>query len=171
MGGIHSSDAFRFILERERSRSERTGQIFSLVLFGPNSGNGTAAATLARLGNDITRKIRKSDEVGWYDGNRIGAILIGTSAEGAWQFIEIIKKRIEEVEPDLICTVYSYPSPSMNSNVYGEASKEHQAPSEHKTSFNAKANSSTVLRDNGKSAERLDILFARPVPIWKRLGG
>jgi len=149
-GGIHSSDAFRAILERERSRSERTGQIFSLVLFGVNSGNGTAAATLARLGNDITRKIRKSDEVGWYDGNRIGTILIGTSAEGAWQFIEIIKKRIEEAEPDLICTVYSYPSPGINSNVHGEASKEHQTPSEH-------------------SVERLDILFARPIPIWKRL--
>ena len=88
--------------------------------------------------------------MGWYDGNRIGTILIGTSAEGAWQFIEIIKKRIEEAEPDLICTVYSYPSPGINSNVHGEASKEHQSPSEH-------------------SVERLDILFARPIPIWKRL--
>ena len=36
-------------------------------------------------------------------------------------------------------------------------------------SFNAKANSSTVLPDNGKPVERLDILFARPIPIWKRL--
>ena len=76
LGGIYSDDAFRAILERERARSERTGHIFSLVLFGFNSGNGTAATTLARLGNDITRKIRKSDEVGWYDGNRIGTILI-----------------------------------------------------------------------------------------------
>ena len=150
LGGIHSSDAFRAVLERERSRSERTGQIFSLVIFGFNSGNGTGAASLARLGNDITRKIRKSDEVGWYDENRIGTILIGTSAEGAWQFIEIIKKRIVEVEPDLICTVYSYPLPSIHSNVHGESSEEHQTPSEH-------------------TAERLDILFARPIPIWKRL--
>src|SRR3989304_602638 len=143
LGGIHSSDAFRAVLERERSRSERTGQIFSLVIFGFNSGNGTGTEMLARLGNDITRKIRKSDEVGWYDENRIGTILIGTSAEGASQFIEIIKKRIVEVEPDLICTVYSYPSPCNNSNVHREASKEHQANSEH-------------------TAERLGILFARP---------
>src|SRR3990170_3277312 len=147
--GIHSSDAFRAVLERERARSERTGQIFSLVIFGINSGNGTGTEMLARLGNDINRKIRKSDEVGWYDENRIGTILIGTSAEGAWQFIEIIKKRILEVEPDLICTVYSYPSPCIHSNVHGESSEEHQTPSEH-------------------TAERLDILFARPVPIWKR---
>src|SRR3990172_9343952 len=169
LGGIHSSDAFRAVLERERSRSERTGQIFSLVIFGFNSGNGTGTEMLARLGNDITRKIRKSDEVGWYDENRIGTILIGTSAEGAWQFIEIIKKRIVEVEPDLICTVYSYPSPCIHSNVHGEDTKDQQTPSEHKMSFNAKANSSTVLPDNGKSVERLDILFARPIPIWKRL--
>src|SRR3990170_1398630 len=148
--GIHSSDAFRAVLERERARSERTGQIFSLVIFGIKSGNGTAAATLARLGNDITRKIRKSDEVGWYDENRIGTILIGTSAEGAWQFVDIIKKRVEEVEPDLICTVYSYPSHGIHSNVHGESPKDQQTPSEH-------------------TVERLDILFARPIPMWKRL--
>ena len=150
LDGIHSSDAFRSILERERARSERTGQIFSLVLFGVNSGNGTAAATLARLGNDITRKIRKSDEVGWYDGNRIGTILIGTSAEGAWQFIEIIKKRVEEIEPELICTVYSYPSNGVHSDVHGEVSKDQQTTSE-------------------QTVKRLDILFAQPIPIWKRL--
>ncbi|OGC94617.1 MAG: hypothetical protein A2W25_09325 [candidate division Zixibacteria bacterium RBG_16_53_22] len=150
LGGIYSDDAFRAILEREKARSERTGQIFSIVLFECKNGNGTNVATLTRLGNDITRRIRKSDEVGWYDGNRIGTILAGSSTERAWQFVEAIKETIEGVDPGLICSVYTYPSPCISSNVHGETTKEHQTLSELAASLNVKANSSTVMPDAGK---------------------
>jgi lipopolysaccharide/colanic/teichoic acid biosynthesis glycosyltransferase len=155
LGSIHSSDLFRVILERERARSERTGQIFSLVIFGINSRNGIDTATLESLGNDITQKIRKSDEIGWYDGNRIGTILTGTSAEGACRFVEIVKKRNEEIEPNLTCTVYSYPFSGIHSDNPHEFSKERQ-------------NTGTDLSSSKCSAERLETLFAQPIPIWKR---
>jgi len=152
LGGIHSSDAFRTILERERARAERTGQLFSLVVFGIDKENGTNGASLERLGYVLGQKVRICDEVGWYDGNRIGTILPGTSAEGARQFSDIIKERIKDVAPRLTCTIYSYPSSWMESDLYQKDSKEAQA------SF-----------DTAKSIERLEILFARPIPIWKRL--
>jgi lipopolysaccharide/colanic/teichoic acid biosynthesis glycosyltransferase len=156
LGSIHSSDSFRIILERERARSERTGQIFSLVIFGINGRNGADTATLESLGNDITKKIRKSDEIGWYDGNCIGTILTGTSAEGASRFVEIVKKRNEEIEPKLTCTVYSYPSSGIHSDNPHEFSKERQS-------------TETDLSSSKCSAERLEVLFAQPIPIWKRV--
>ena len=152
LGGIHSSDAFRTILERERARAERTSQLFSLVVFGFDKENETDDASLERLGNVLGQKVRICDEVGWYDGNRIGIILPGTSAEGARQFTDIIKERIKDVAPRLTCTIYSYPSSGMKSDVHQKDSKEAQAP------FHT-----------GESIKRLDILFARPIPIWKRL--
>jgi len=151
-GGIHSSDAFRTILERERARAERTGQSFSLAVFGIDKENGTDAASLERLGYVLVQKVRICDEVGWYDGNRIGAILPGTSAEGARQFTDIIKERIKDFAPHLTCTIYSYPSSLKKSDVHQKDLKESQAP------FHT-----------GKSIRRLEILFARPIPIWKRL--
>ena len=152
LGSIHSSDAFRTILDRERARAERTGQFFSLVVFGIVRENGTDAASLERLGNVLVQKVRVCDEVGWYDGNHIGTILPGTSAEGARQFADIIKERIKDVAPRLTCTIYSYPSSWIKSDVHEKDSKEAQAPF-----------------DTGKSIERIEVLFARPIPIWKRL--
>ena len=143
LDGIYTCDAFRAILEKVRARSERSGEIFSLVLFSCNNGNGTNVATLTRLGKDITRRTRKSDEVGWYDGNCIGTILPGSSAEEAWQFVEVIKKRIGDVDPGLICTVNTYPSPRSNSNVQWETTKEHQPLTELTAPFNVQAKSST----------------------------
>ena len=149
---IHSSEAFRTILERERARAERTGQCFSLVVFGIDKEDGTNEAFLERLGAILGQKIRVCDEVGWYDRTRIGAILPGTSAEGARQFTDVIKERIKEVAPSLTCTIYSYPTLGMKSDVTLKDSVETQA------SFTT-----------GKSIGRLEILFARPIPIWKRL--
>jgi lipopolysaccharide/colanic/teichoic acid biosynthesis glycosyltransferase len=154
-GAIHSSDSFRLTLERERARSERTGQIFSLVIFGINSRNGIDTATLESLGNDIAQKIRKCDEIGWYDGKHIGTILTGTPAEGACRFVEIIKKRNEEIGPDLTCTVYSYPSSGIHSDNPHEFSKERQS-------------TGTDLSSSKCSAERLEVLLAPQIPIWKR---
>ena len=152
MNGIHSSGAFRDILDREVSRAERTGQIFSLVVFGIEKGNGTDAASLERLGHALGQKVRRCDEVGWYDGDRIGTILPGTSAEGAWQFAEIVKERIKDEAPRMTCAIYSYPSSWMKSDARQTDSKEAQAP------FPA-----------GKSIEPPGKLFARPIPMGKQL--
>ncbi len=142
LGGIYSYDAFRVIFEKTRARSERTGETFSLVLLRCNNGNGTDVAMLARLGKDIIRRTRKSDEVGWYDGNHIGAILAGSSAEEAWEFVEVVKQRIEGFDPGLIFTVHTYPSSCIDSNVQGETTKDPEVLSDALALFNMQARSS-----------------------------
>ena len=169
MGVIHSSDSFRIILERERARSERTGHIFSLVIFGINHGKGTDTALLEHLGNVLVQKVRMSDDVGWYEEGRIGTLLPGTSAEGAWQFIDIIKKKIGEAESSLNCTVYSYPHLSNGSGIRGKTSEEQETRLNHMSSLDVTANFPPVASSIGTSVKPLEILFARPIPIWKRL--
>jgi lipopolysaccharide/colanic/teichoic acid biosynthesis glycosyltransferase len=152
LNGIHTADAFRAILERERSRAERTGQVFSLVVFGFEKEHNTdTAAQLERLGHVLGRKVRICDEVGWYDGNRIGTVLPGTSAEGARQFAEIIKERIQGTPLPLTCAIYTYPASWLESD-------------DHPNSKGGRASS-----PDGKSIEPLDDLFVRSIPVGKRL--
>jgi lipopolysaccharide/colanic/teichoic acid biosynthesis glycosyltransferase len=170
LGSIHSSDLFRFILERERARAERTGHIFSLVLFGFNHGKGTDATLMEQLGTVLVNKVRMSDEVGWYEeGKSMGAILPGTTTEGASQFIKIIRKNIGEVEFSLESTIYTYPNSLNNSDRRKEAGDENGDRSNHMSSINITAKSSPMIPNNGKSLESIEVLFARPIPLWKRM--
>lgn len=140
--GIYSQDAFRVVFEKAKARSQRTGESFSLVLFGCRNGNGADIATLARLGKDIIRKTRKSDEVGWYGGNCIGAILPGSSADEAWKFVEIVKKRTEGADAGLNCAVYTYPSVRTESNVERQTAEEPETLSEPPALFKVQSASS-----------------------------
>ena len=143
-------------LDRERARAERTGHIFSVVLFRFNHGEPADPALLERLGAVLTEKVRLSDEVGWYEkGNSIGTLLPGTSAEGARQFIEIVRDRMGEAAVGLANTVYTHPY-SLN-----DLLESHPDDSEEPTK------SRHSDRDNGKSAKSTDLLFAHRPPFWK----
>jgi lipopolysaccharide/colanic/teichoic acid biosynthesis glycosyltransferase len=167
---IHSQDSFRMILERERARAERTGHIFSLVIFSFNHGKGTDADMLEQLGTVLVQKVRMSDEVGWYDeGKSIGTLLPGTTANGAAQFIEILRKKIGEVESSLESTIYTYPNLLDNSDRLTEAADESDNRSNHISSINVKEKSSPMKPNNGKSLKSIEVLFARPIPLWKRM--
>ena len=170
LGVIHSPDSFRMILERERARAERTGHIFSLVIFCFNHGKGTDAVMLEQLGTVLVQKVRMSDEVGWYDeGKSIGALLPGTTANGAAQFIEILRKKIgEEVESSLVSTVYTYPNSLDTTDGCKEAAEERDTRSKSMASLFATANSSPMTPSPGTTARPLEVLYARPFPLWKR---
>ena len=169
LGGIHSQDSFRIIMERERARAERTGHIFSLVIFSFNHGKGTDAALLEQLGTFLVQKVRMSDEVGWYDeGKSIGSLLPGTTAKGAAQFIEILRKNIGEVKFSLVSTVYTYPCSLDNTDGCKEAAEDRDTRSKTMLSLFATANSSPMTPSPGTTARPLEVLYARPFPLWKR---
>ena len=169
LGGIHSSDAFRSMIERERARAERTGHVFSLVIFSSNGGGRNGNSLLERLGTLLVQKVRISDDVGWYEEKKsIGALLPGTSAEGAWKFIDVVMKKIEEDKSRLVCNVYTYPKLLNDSfRFIKEAENEHGSGSNHKSSMIA--TSSPTTKNNGKSSEAIEILVARPITLWKRM--
>jgi len=169
LGGIHSPDSFRIILERERARAERTGHVFSLVIFSSNNGKGNDAIILEQLGSVLLQKVRMSDEVGWYDeGNSIGTLLPGTTANGAAQFIDILRKKIGKVESDLVSTVYTYPNSLDTSDGCKEAAEERDPRSKSMLSLLSTANSSPMSPSPGTTARPLEVLYAHRFPLWKR---
>jgi lipopolysaccharide/colanic/teichoic acid biosynthesis glycosyltransferase len=78
-----SADAFSEILVRERSRAERSGRPVSLVVFELEGMTAEEATDLLRT---LIGTVRLTDEIGWFDESRIGAVLPDTPPEGARVF-------------------------------------------------------------------------------------
>lgn len=80
---VSSLQEFRAAIERERARADRSRHCFSLVIFetGTTDSSGSNAESLAEV---LAMRLRSTDQVGWFEKRRIGALLYSTSAAGAW---------------------------------------------------------------------------------------
>jgi len=126
---LHSPEEIRAILWRERSRADRTGHVFSFVVFSlpardadvsRASGAGTVygrdgcAVTVdkdfAELAQGLFRRARSIDEIGWFDDVRIGAVLPDTGSEGARKFADDVCRLTAMAGPRPNCKMYTYPS-------------------------------------------------------------
>ena len=108
-GQICSKEEFVKIIENERARADRNNHYFSLILFDIAS-IGIEKVAIERLIESISRRIRKIDNVGWYDNQHIGVILPYTSDHGARKFAALICYALEVSDATSICNIYTYPS-------------------------------------------------------------
>jgi len=163
IGSIHSIEAFRDILERERARAERTGHEFSVVVFDARRQNGTAIACLKDLARTLASRVRTSDEVGWFSDRSIGIALPATSAEGAWKFADDVTTRADSTTVSLDRTVYTYPTKSAKS---GDNPKDSDPV--RRSADGSGSNEGPLMHDGGRSIEPLDKVLTRGMPAWKR---
>jgi hypothetical protein len=103
--GICSEEEFHFILGREKARADRNGHGFSLVAIEVQS-----PADLPFLTEHLLKRIRTTDEIGWFADNTLGVFLYNTSALGAWQFVNNSSKNTGDDFSISECSVYSYPN-------------------------------------------------------------
>lgn len=111
--------AFRRALSVERSRADRTGQPLSLIMVcepggteGPSHDGGGATE---RVAEEVVRRKRCTDIVGWVAPRRLGVLLPHTSAENAWHMLRNVRSRLPLRGPEsealrgLCFCVYAYP--------------------------------------------------------------
>jgi len=103
---LTSESDFNAVLKREQARADRTGQIFTELVFDCKSLD---AATTRRLWQAIRRRVRCTDEVGWLPESRIGIVLPDTPALGAWHLANDLSKLTRIPLHALACKVYIYP--------------------------------------------------------------
>jgi lipopolysaccharide/colanic/teichoic acid biosynthesis glycosyltransferase len=101
-------ERFRSILEYERTRSIRSGQMLSLIVLDV-SNSGVKVTAERHLGLALTGRIRSIDEAGWLDSQHIGVLLPYTSMTGARRLAEDICRSIETRSSPPQCIVYTYP--------------------------------------------------------------
>jgi lipopolysaccharide/colanic/teichoic acid biosynthesis glycosyltransferase len=96
-------------VQRETARADRNGAQFALVLFRARNKDRQSLSTI-RLAKTILRRVRATDDVGWYDDRHLAALLPDTAPTGAWRFAEQVCHLVSSKAPRPLCSVYSYPT-------------------------------------------------------------
>ena len=172
--GVRSREEFRKALLRERAASDRNEHGFSFLVFdGGFAGNPAAVRDFA---DALTRRIRRIDEIGWFDQHHLGVLLPYTSATGAKTLAQDLCRKMGS--SPLSCTIYTYPDQWLPDEGAGSGSisgsdtmSRSVSLSERKTSDadqdSAQTNTSPeegLTLSRGRHEE----LFTNPVPTWKR---
>jgi lipopolysaccharide/colanic/teichoic acid biosynthesis glycosyltransferase len=137
------------VLQRERARSDRTSEVFSLVIFAVNS-HKSGAETLRQLARILHRRLRLTDDAGLWDQHKIGVVLPATPAAGAWTVVDDVCVCVPAGLPLPLCSVYCYPS-----DWPGDSPGNGQRRAE--------------TTDAGRPLRAMEELFVQRLPLWKRL--
>src|SRR4051812_37629972 len=105
---LASPDSMRRLLNRERARADRSGIGFALLQFTPRD-LATAQDTFVCLVRVLKRRLRSTDEVGWLNSQKIGAVLFCTSVQGARNVAQEVCRSFDQLTPPH-CEVYYYPT-------------------------------------------------------------
>lgn len=184
---VQSQERFRASIIRERQRVDRNQHLLSLLLFtvGKQSANGVAAQQLAHV---LAKRIRSTDEVGWFDSQRIGVILPDTPAGGAYKLADDICEAVTPKASILEYTVHTYPSNWFSDDGGPPAQFEiadlppkrktitpqsPSLPAKHAQEGNCilatSPLSSDVTRGCRALPQAIEPFFLQPLPIWKRM--
>ncbi len=109
LDGIYPCSEFRKIIERERMRSDRDGQHFSLVVFDVEKTIGSSNSTKHLINTLQHRELRLTDTIGWFDNKSIGVLLHNTGEDGSLTFVENIHSLFSTNYCLPHHTIYIYP--------------------------------------------------------------
>ncbi|MEM1110045.1 MAG: sugar transferase [Planctomycetota bacterium] len=98
------------ILERERTRADRSGRPLSMVLLGYDgkSRKRTDATAIVEL---MQKRGRITDEIGWFDKQTGFAVLPDTPVRGGRRFAEIVQQQLRELGVKTSFAIYQYAPP------------------------------------------------------------
>lgn len=167
LNGISSLDEFSAILERERERSDRSGQGFSLAVFEYGTENGHADLMRILIHRILSRKVRAIDEVGWFKEGSVATLLACTSSEGAWKFAKDVVNGLPEGSDVPICKVLTYPS-TWNPKSNGGGNGRRDGNKEEILKSDSRHGVRPISERNQVEDERLENVMGRPIPLWKR---
>ena len=143
LAGIYPIEVFRALIAHERSRADREGSRFSLVVVdvAGMSRNGDGVQMVTRT---IRQEMRSIDEVGWLDAGKIGVLLPATGSEGGHTFAGRLFGALSGPVSEAPWTVYTYPDHWLGT---GDDTTENEVR---------------------KAPPAVDSLFCKRIPGWKR---
>jgi lipopolysaccharide/colanic/teichoic acid biosynthesis glycosyltransferase len=114
------------VIRRETSRADRTGRQFCVVLFRVKGGGRARRPSVStcRVARVLLRRVRQTDDVGWFDDRHLCAVLPETPAAGARVFAARACDELARRQPRPLSVVYGYPGTSAAD---GEADEDHAA--------------------------------------------
>ena len=150
--GIASRMEFQLALERERTRADRTGQVFCLLVFTVDRKYKYKA--LVHLARVLRARLRKSDQSGWISEERIGVLLPDTPGPGGEKVARDVVAMLAARSAAPAYRLFAYPS---SDACEGTCWPEDEEPVD--------------TRGAGRElrlAEPMEVHFTQGLPAWKR---
>ena len=100
--GAYNQAAFRYLLETESKRSERSGHLCQILLVYWTEAEGRIVQMDSHVAKTVmaalSRSLRETDYIGWYrDGHIVGAVLTVLVQEAMAQVTTQLQPRLEEI--------------------------------------------------------------------------
>ena len=105
---IYKPEAFRNLIEIERSRVLRSERPFSLLLFTVPL-NKMNSESINKLIKKITARVRRIDQIGWFDHQHLGVLLPNTPKEGAKVIADEIFTSVKAEQFSIVYETLTYP--------------------------------------------------------------
>lgn len=184
--GVHSIGQFRVLIEHERRRSDRTGDRFSVVVFSVENPDEDLRS-LCLLPDLLVQSVRSTDEVGWFDKNQIGVLLLDTPPAGALKFLEKLLQRAPASWKPPTNQIYVYPSEELSrrpeessQSQFLDMGEKMDSLGVSKTGVRRKSALREPVRDTDDRVERtkeaqdvpvsgLEPHLGIRIPLWKRI--
>jgi lipopolysaccharide/colanic/teichoic acid biosynthesis glycosyltransferase len=167
---VHSAEEFASILNRERDRTDRTGQEFSMVVFEAGAANRQSASARNLLFT-LKKRIRSTDEIGRLEDGHIAVALPHTPSNDAWKFVDNVQRAFDGSTPPPDCLVYAYPSCWINRADGGPSQtppNDKTTPSQQLIPFPRMKYSGLEAEDPARPLEELESHFLCRIPFGKR---
>ena len=160
---IHSIERFHDLIERERSRADRTGIRFSLVVFRFAGRKRDTYQTLHHLAGLLTTRARTGDEIGWFDKTSLAVILIGSGEVDAAKFGQNVTASLPEGVTTPKVSVYIYPTKGQGEREAGSAVKPGSEAGTIQRFFPTNVTGNDALPEDAA----MPPAFFRQLPLWK----
>lgn len=160
---IHTRDEFRAVLDIERSRADRSGNVFSLVLFNLQS-TGIKNFNPRNFIRKLTIRLRETDEIGWFDPNHIGVVLPYATPDNASKMVTHFCNYYNINAKDIF-TIYTYPTSWFPENSSDTNGTENDTPP---VADDTGIEPAAVSGQSADAGININDFFIRPIPWWKR---
>jgi lipopolysaccharide/colanic/teichoic acid biosynthesis glycosyltransferase len=143
---IYDEKDFKSILKYERKRTDREGKCFSLIVINCNKN-------IKKLIEEINKKIRKIDHLGWLSENCLALLLPLTDYSMATEMNNILfDKSLNGLSKNTV-KIYTYPD-----HWYSESENDGNLLNDYNINF---------INQSG-TKEKITDAFVSKIPLWKR---
>lgn len=144
---ILDRNQLRRVLTQERARTDRTGRPFSLLTF-TSIERPASVDDFRPLLKALRRRLRCTDELGFFAPDCLGVVLPETPAVGAWKVADDVLATESWKARPTRCEVYTYPSDDPD--------------------LPAASSAETCQPSTDRPVQPMELLFIQRMPFWKR---
>lgn len=164
---VFPSSNFREVVRRERNRSDRHGNLFSIIAFEARDPDDLAIIA-DHLIPYLAGRIRTTDSIGWIDEHLLGVLLADAPSEGGRKFIRHLMELEEFRKTAINAYLFTYPSD------YFQFKKIAREDSDQNNGRQPEDRSTARTQQNIKTVDvssvfRLSLLRGPGLPAWKRI--